>query len=89
MLRRIGDPRVSWRMPSAVSSDGLTTNAMIDYHVPKPDVFQRFAQQVGDQMAELYADPRYAEQAAVDGLANFLKVVCELTVKRLNSVSKV
>ena len=51
-------------------------------------MFQLFAQQIGEQMAEICSDPKYMEQAVVDGLANFLKVVCELTVKRLNRLSK-
>lgn len=60
----------------------------ISYVVPKVAVFQRFAQQIGEQMAETCSDPRYAEQGVVDGLANFLKVVGELTVKRLNKLSE-
>jgi hypothetical protein len=61
--------------------------SQISYMVPKAAVFQQFAQQVGEQMSEAFSDSRYADQAVVDGLANFLKIVCELTVKRLNSVS--
>jgi hypothetical protein len=69
--------------------EAVASGPQISYLVPKTAVFQRFAQQVGEQMAETFGDPRYAEQAVVDGLANFLTVVCELTVKRLNSVSRV
>lgn len=69
--------------------EAAASSPQISYLAPKAAVFQRFAQQIGEQMANACGDPRYAEQAVVDGLANFLTVVCELTVKRLNSVSRV
>ncbi|MBK8139467.1 MAG: hypothetical protein IPK52_27250 [Chloroflexi bacterium] len=48
-------------------------------------MFQRFARQVGEQLAKRHDDDQYCDQGViVDGLANFLKIVCELTVKRLN-----
>ena len=69
--------------------EAIVSSPQVSYLVPKAAVFQRFAQQIGEQMAEACSDPRYAEQAVADGLANFLKVVGELTVKRLNNVSSV
>lgn len=87
MLRHIRDASAALHTPDATSSDAPTSNAKIKFHLPKAAVFQRFAQQTGEKMAETYGDPRYVEQAVIDGLANFLKVVCELTVKRLKSAS--
>lgn len=76
--------------PKTAERDEAAASCLqISYLVSKAAVFQRFAQQIGEQMAEACSDPRYAEQAVVDGLANFLKVVCELTVKWLNHVSGV
>lgn len=82
-LEATPDPKATERQEAA------TCSPQVSYLVPKAAVFQRFAQQVGEQMAERCGDPRYADKAVVDGLANFLKVVCELTVKRLNKLSKV
>lgn len=82
-LEAAPDPKTTEQREAAASSP------QISYLVPKVAVFQRFVQQVGEYMAETSGDPRYAEQAVVEGLANFLKVVGELMVKHLNSVTKV
>ena len=73
--------------PKTTEQQAAAAPPQVSYLVPKAAVFQRFAQQVGEQMAEACGDPVYSERAVVDGLANFLKVVCELTVKRLNRLS--
>ncbi|MBK9123584.1 MAG: hypothetical protein IPM16_10770 [Chloroflexi bacterium] len=54
------------------------------YFVPTAEVFQRFAQHIGEQMSELSGEAGYSEQSVVDGLAHFLQVVSELLVRQLN-----
>ncbi|MBK9123480.1 MAG: hypothetical protein IPM16_10240 [Chloroflexi bacterium] len=60
------------------------TSVQIVYCVPEAEVFQRFAQQIGEQMSELSGEGGYSEQSVVDGLAHFLQVVSELLVRQLN-----
>lgn len=92
MLRRIDAEHAARRIAAVSLAYDLTshrgTDLLTGYYMPKAAVFQQFAQQVGEQMSEAYSDSRYADQVVVDGLANFLKVVGELTVKRLNKLSE-
>ena len=78
---------------SAMYQSQIATNTLHDsalptvgviYQVPKAELFQRFARQVGEQLAKRHGDDQYCDQGVVDGLANFLKIVCELLVKQLN-----
>ena len=88
LLRRIGDPRVTQRMLAGPSSDTPVPNLNIHYHMPKAAVFQQFAREAGEQLTIMSGDAGYSDQVVVDGLANFLKIVCELTLNRLNKLSE-
>lgn len=88
MLRRMMERRAEQRMPAVSPSDAAIANPTMDYYMPKVEAFQRFAREAGEQLTGTSGDAHYSDRTVVDGLANFLKVVCELTVKRLNSRSK-
>ncbi len=76
---------------SQIATNTLHDSALptvgVIYQVPKAAVFQRFAREAGERLADISGDARYCDKTVVDGLAQFLKIVCELTVKRLNGVS--
>lgn len=60
----------------------------IVYQACKPDALRRFAGEVGALLAQPQDDPRYADPVVLDGLGDFLIILNELLVKRLNAPSE-
>ncbi len=62
-------------------------NKRVIYQPLKSDALRRFAHDVGALLAQKQNDEKYADPAVVDGLADFLMIINDLLVKRLNAQS--
>ena len=65
----------------------MMLNKRIIYQPLKSDALRRFAHEVGALLAQQQNDEKYVDPTVIDGLADFLIIVNDLLVKRLNAQS--
>lgn len=59
----------------------------IVYQPLKSETLRHFAREVGTKLAEQQNDGRYADPEIIDGLADFLKIVSDMLIAKLNRQS--
>lgn len=66
------------------STNELTSGTGMKYVPPNPDLIDRFARDLCQRLAE-QIDPAYNHFDVVVGFADFVKIVAQLEVNRLNN----